>query len=183
MEDQPDPIPDHEIEAMFARSAFQAWHDDWQPACLRCLHVNNKLAQCCAECGAPMSQITGYGPWERVFTYGFAYQNMASGESRTTILIGVWLMFGDALLVPFMLIAAVVMRISAVVYTAALPYVPSSDPLETQADTMRQSASVESLAVLLFTTLLALALYAIHAVMLYKATRNWWVKRGTNLEP
>ena len=66
--------------------------------CPNCSRTNASLAHFCTKCGAPLSALANIGPWETTLSEGFAYRQAVSGPPKTITLIGMWLLFGPALI-------------------------------------------------------------------------------------
>jgi len=166
-------IPEDALAALTSRSAGEALRDDWMPACLQCLHVNEPTTQICQNCSAPMSHITVFGPWERIYAYGFAFRNMVDGQSRTSVLVGTWIMFGDVLLIPVMLAGWFISQMlrGGVSSTVFIP--DFVDPISTYTGVVgilwTWKWSLENVV----GPLLGLFIVALHVTVLYKPTRNW----------
>jgi hypothetical protein len=173
------PITPAEIERLYDRSAGEALSDEWQPACVRCLHINGSTTQFCEQCGAPMTQITVHGPLERAYTLGFACHNTVDGQARVSVLVGVWLMFGHVVFVPFAM-----MGLFGGGASADGTFLP--DPLDTAAAggsvSMGAFASeVVQLLLMIASLFLIVVVLGAKAMILYKATQSWWRHRDQSL--
>jgi hypothetical protein len=66
--------------------------------CRQCLAPNPPGAGFCAQCGAPLSSYAATGPFERLFAEGHAYRRAAEQPQNWIVVLGIWLIFGCALL-------------------------------------------------------------------------------------
>lgn len=66
--------------------------------CRQCLAPNPPGAAFCAQCGAPLSSYAATGPFEHLFAEGHAYRRAAEQPQNWIVVLGIWLIFGFALL-------------------------------------------------------------------------------------
>ncbi len=59
---------------------------------------NEVSANFCAECGAPLTSYASTGPFEHLFAEGAAYRQAATRPRKLIVVVGVWLIFGAAIL-------------------------------------------------------------------------------------
>lgn len=67
--------------------------------CPSCMHQNLPEVDFCANCLAPLGRTTAIDPIKSIYARGFIYRQARVRPSRRT-LIGMWLIFGPALLFP-----------------------------------------------------------------------------------
>lgn len=68
------------------------------PVCPNCLAELQPDAHFCDACGAPISGISVLDPIKQIHATGWMYCKASSGHPRLTVLVGMWLIFGPALL-------------------------------------------------------------------------------------
>ena len=85
---------DLEVEALSASPASPGDDDgggiDLCPCCLEAVPYRYNL---CPYCGAPVSGLAGFMPWEQILAQGYIYRQAVAGPSKPLVLIGIWLIF------------------------------------------------------------------------------------------
>ena len=66
--------------------------------CRQCLAPNPPGVAFCGQCGAPLSSYAATGPFEHLFAEGHAYRRAAEQPQNWVVVLGIWLIFGFALL-------------------------------------------------------------------------------------
>lgn len=69
--------------------------------CPKCLTPNDPLRAFCSDCGAPIGMVSAVDPWQHIFAEGHAYRSAVDGPPKFIVLVGMWLIFGPFLLLPF----------------------------------------------------------------------------------
>jgi hypothetical protein len=62
--------------------------------CFSCMTPNDRRANFCEKCGAPLQSMAAMGPFEGIFAEGFAYRQAANNPQKLIVVVGVWFMFG-----------------------------------------------------------------------------------------
>lgn len=66
--------------------------------CPSCMAENEPNADFCSTCGRPLGAFVNMDPIKRIRSQGWIYRKSVSGPVSPTILIGIWLIFGTALM-------------------------------------------------------------------------------------
>lgn len=74
--------------------------------CTVCVASNPPNTNYCARCGAPLNNLVTFNPFDQTLAEGFAYRRAVDGPPNRIILIGIWLLFGPALVVAPLVIAS-----------------------------------------------------------------------------
>jgi hypothetical protein len=67
------------------------------PVCLNCLSPNDPLAAYCSNCGMPIGMFAATDPIRQIHSQGWGYRKAVSGPPRRLVLVGMWVIFGPAL--------------------------------------------------------------------------------------
>lgn len=73
--------------------------------CLSCSHINSPFADFCQKCGSPISIMSIYSPFERIFTMGRIYRKAASKPRSLFVVVGIWMIFLPAFITFVFLLA------------------------------------------------------------------------------
>lgn len=66
--------------------------------CPSCLAPNERFAQRCRSCGAPIGTTATLDPIQSISTQGFVFRKALEGRPKPIVLAGLWLMFFPVLL-------------------------------------------------------------------------------------
>lgn len=97
-----------EREAMSAKQPSPG-DDDGTGAelCPCCLQEVASLDFLCPHCGAPVSGLAGFMPWERFLAQGYIYRQAVAKPRRPVVLVGMWLVFSPPLITSAFLLGQV----------------------------------------------------------------------------
>jgi hypothetical protein len=74
---------------------------DQEPAevmrCPTCMEANYPDAHFCRKCGMPLSAMAGMDPLKQIYAEGWIFRRAVSGRPSVIVLLGMWLIFGPAL--------------------------------------------------------------------------------------
>ena len=75
--------------------------------CTACLAPNPPNTDYCAKCGALLNNLAAFNPFDQTLAEGFAYRRAVDGPPNKIVLIGIWLLFGPALVAaPLVIVSA-----------------------------------------------------------------------------
>jgi hypothetical protein len=144
-----------------------------QPVCPHCLAPIHPYDNFCSACNAPVSAIAAMDPLASVYAEGRAYQNATTGRPRLIVLLGVWLIFGPALLVTLWFAGKSLLPQQHVTYRPAAVDIDHDGQVDFQMMTESDRRTVWFDASRLITAALALGISALPLLILFKITRNY----------
>lgn len=145
MTDPPDPSENP------ADSSSAAPGSAGTPVCPQCMAVNEPDADFCRSCGAPLTAIAAMDPYKQIFAQGWIYRRATSRPTSLLVVLGMWLIFGPAVLV---------------VCCAMLPWSLQFSP-------WRYSPIWAGLSLVI-----VLAAFGLYAMILYRVTRRYLDQRA-----
>jgi hypothetical protein len=87
------PPPEGMAEAEIAGPEPDVSPDDEAALCPSCLFPNLPHRQWCKRCGAPISLVPGFGPFESAVAWGCAWRGAVRGRPKPIVLFGIWCFF------------------------------------------------------------------------------------------
>jgi ribosomal protein L40E len=117
--------------------------------CTGCVAINPARADYCSKCGAPLNSLLAFSPFEQTLIEGFAYRRAVEGPASRMVLVGMWVLFGPAfVIVPFLIMPD-----------------------------LRRIAGPSDIPVFLFAHAESGVWVLLSALVLYRATANYFSKR------
>jgi hypothetical protein len=119
-----------------------------------------------------MSHITVYGPWERIYIFGYACRQMMDRQASKVVLIGSWLIFHDVIVLCIILLGWLIHAFSPL---QGLPILPMQWAFAGWSSAI-SAPSISSRASVAAAIAIGLPVLTAEVIVLYRTTRNYIVK-------